>query len=288
MRKIIDGHTGLMALLGSPVAHSISPMMHNMAFEELGLNNIYVCFDVKEQELETAVAGLKAAGICGFNVTMPDKNKMTELVDELSPAARLIGAVNTVVNREGYLIGHNTDGVGYMRSVQDAGYDAIGQEMTLMGAGGAATAICVQAALDGVKKLNLFARSTSRFHERTVKLVENIRKTTKCQITLYDQQDTGALRTCLAESAILVNATSVGMAPKIDASIIPDVSMFRPELIVSDIIYNPKETKLLRQAREAGCRTFNGMYMLLYQGEEAFRLWTGQDMPVAVIKEKLF
>lgn len=288
MRKIIDGHTGLMALLGSPVAHSISPMMHNMAFEELGLNNIYVCFDVKEQELETAVAGLKAAGICGFNVTMPDKNKMTELVDELSPAARLIGAVNTVVNREGYLIGHNTDGVGYMRSVQDAGYDVIGQEMTLMGAGGAATAICVQAALDGVRKLNLFARSTSRFHERTVKLVENIRKTTKCQITLYDQQDTGALRTCLAESAILVNATSVGMAPKIDASIITDVSMFRPELIVSDIIYNPKETKLLREAREAGCRTFNGMYMLLYQGAEAFRLWTGQDMPVAVIKEKLF
>lgn len=288
MAGIIDGHTGLMGLLGSPVKHSISPRMHNMAFEKLGLNYVYLGFDVDEQGLETAVAGLKKIGIKGFNITMPDKNKMAELVDELSPAAKLIGAVNTVVNKDGRLIGHNTDGVGFMRSVQDAGYDIIGQEMTLMGAGGAATAICVQAALDGVKKLNLFARPASRFHERTVKLVENIRETTGCEINLFDQHDSGALRKCLQESRILVNATSVGMAPNVDGSIIEDATMLHPGLIVSDIIYNPQETKLLREAKAAGCETFNGMYMLLYQGAEAFKLWTGVEMPVDYIKGELF
>lgn len=288
MERIIDGHTGLMGLLGSPVEHSISPMMHNMALEKLELNYVYLGFDVDEQGLETAVAGLKKIGIRGFNLTMPDKNKMAELVDELSPAAKLIGAVNTVVNKDGQLIGHNTDGVGFMRSVKEAGYDIIGGEMTLMGAGGAATAICVQAALDGVKKLNLFARPSSRFHERTVQLVENIGQTTACEITLFDQADTETLRRCLRESQILVNATSVGMAPNVEGSIIEDTTMFHPGLIVSDIIYNPKETRLLREAKKAGCHTFNGMYMLLYQGAEAFKLWTGMEMPIELLKEKLF
>ena len=134
MREI-TGHTRLTGLLGSPVAHSVSPLMHNEAFRQLGLDYVYLCFDVKEEGLKTAVEGLKMAGIRGFNLTMPNKNKMVELVDCLSPAAGLIGAVNTVVNNDGILIGHNTDGIGFMRSVKDAGYDIIGQEMTVMGAG---------------------------------------------------------------------------------------------------------------------------------------------------------
>lgn len=288
MLNTITGHTKLTALLGSPVAHSISPLMHNEAFRLLGLDYVYLCFDVNEASLPRAVEGLKTCGIRGFNLTMPNKNKIVELLDELSPAARLIGAVNTVVNEDGRLIGYNTDGMGYMQSVKDAGYDIIGKTVTVMGAGGAATAICAQAALDGVKKLHIFARRTSRFWERTQKLVDTINATLPCRAILHDNADNQALTDAVAESALLLNATSLGMAPDTEGTIITDTSIFQPELIVSDVIYNPRETRLLREAREAGCHTFNGMYMLLYQGAEAFRLWIGREMPVAEIKAKYF
>lgn len=286
--KNITGHTGFMALLGSPVSHSVSPLMHNESFRQLDLDYVYLCFDVTEETLAEAVAGLKTCGIRGFNLTMPCKNKVVELLDELSPAAKMIGAVNTVVNDNGRLIGYNTDGIGYMQSVIDAGHDIIGKTITVMGAGGAATAICAQAALDGVKKIHIFARPTSRFWKRTVKLVETINETTRCQAILHDNADANALKEAAAESSLLVNATSVGMAPNTDASVITDTSIFHSGLVVSDIIYNPRETRLLRVAKEAGCQTFNGMYMLLYQGAEAFRLWTGHDMPVEHIKALYF
>lgn len=284
----LTGHTQLTALLGSPVAHSISPLMHNEAFRLLHLDYAYLCFDVTEETLPQAVAGLKACGIRGFNLTMPCKNKVVELVDKLSPAASLIGAVNTVVNDDGILTGHNTDGIGYMQSVKDAGYDIIGKTITVMGAGGAATAICAQAALDGVAVIHIFARSSSRFWERTCRLVDNINRTLPCKAILHDNSRTEELQEAISQSTLLLNATSVGMAPNVDQSILPDTSFLRPDLIVSDVIYNPRETRFLREAKEAGCRTFNGMYMLLYQGAEAFRIWTGQDMPIAPIKEKFF
>lgn len=286
--NLITGHTKLTALLGSPVAHSISPLMHNEAFQRLGLDYVYLCFEVTEETLPEAVAGLRTCGIRGFNLTMPNKNKVVELLDELSPAAQMIGAVNTVVNDNGRLIGYNTDGVGYMQAARDAGHDLFGKTMTIMGAGGAATAICAQAALDGVKKIHIFARPTSRFWGRTQALAEKINVSTECEAVLHDNADAAALKNAAEESDLLLNATSVGMAPNVDASIITDPSIFRKGLVVSDVIYNPQETLLLRQAREAGCETFNGMYMLLYQGAEAFRLWTGVDMPVDIIKEKYF
>lgn len=286
--KNITGHTGLTALLGSPVSHSISPLMHNESFRQLNLDYVYLCFDVTEATLPEAVAGLKACGIRGFNLTMPCKNKIVELLDELSPAARLIGAVNTVVNDKGKLIGYNTDGIGYMQAVKDAGHNILGKTITVMGAGGAATAICAQAALDGVAKIHIFARKSSRFWDRTQTLVNTINETLPCEAILHDHAEKDALRNAIAESTLLLNATSVGMAPNTDATIMEDTTLFRPDLIVSDVIYNPQETLLLRQAKEAGCATFNGMYMLLYQGAEAFRLWTGQDMPIELIKEKYF
>lgn len=284
----ITGHTRLTALLGSPVAHSISPLMHNEAFQLLDLDYTYLCFEVNEKTLPAAVDGLKACGIRGFNLTMPNKNKIVELLDELSPAARLIGAVNTVVNDDGHLTGYNTDGVGYMQAVKDAGYDITGKTITIMGAGGAATAICAQAALDGVKKIHIFARETSRFWDRTQKLAENINSTLPCKAVLHENKDTAALAQAISESALLLNATSVGMAPNTEGTIIEDTSLYHPDLIVSDVIYNPRETRFLKEAREAGCRTFNGMYMLLYQGAEAFRLWTGKEMPVKEIKANFF
>lgn len=284
----ITGHTRLTALLGSPVAHSISPLMHNEAFQLLDLDYTYLCFEVNEETLPAAVDGLKACGIRGFNLTMPNKNKIVELLDELSPAARLIGAVNTVVNDDGHLTGYNTDGVGYMQAVKDAGYDITGKTITIMGAGGAATAICAQAALDGVEKIHIFARETSRFWDRTQKLAENINSTLPFKAVLHENKDTAALAQAISESALLLNATSVGMAPNTEGTIIEDTSLYHPDLIVSDVIYNPRETRFLKEAREAGCRTFNGMYMLLYQGAEAFRLWTGKEMPVKEIKANFF
>lgn len=283
----ITGHTRLTGLLGSPVSHSISPLMHNEAFRLLGLDFTYLCFEVGEESLEDAVKGLKTLGARGWNCTMPDKQRMCELCDTLSPAAQMIGAVNTVVNEYGCLSGHNTDGVGYMMAVKEAGFDITGRNMTLLGAGGAATAIAVQAALDGVKTLNIFNRR-GRSWQHAVQLVDTINAGTPCHAALYDLADTSALARCLRESRILTNGTSVGMAPRDSECILPDKSLLHPELIVSDIIYNPRKTKLMQMAESAGCPVFNGLYMLLFQGAEAFRLWTGHDMPTEKIKQLYF
>lgn len=287
MKDMITGHTKLTGLLGSPVEHSISPMMHNESFRVLGLDYAYLAFDVGEQELEIAVEGLKALKVKGFNLTMPNKNRMCRLCDQLSPAAEIIGAVNTVENRNGELVGYSTDGSGYMLAVKNAGYEILGKKMTLFGAGGAGTSILVQAALDGVAEISVFNRRTP-FFERAEQIIRKLNERTSCKIRLYDYEDASVLRREIGDSAILINATSVGMAPNLEACILKDTSMLHPDLIVSDVIYNPKETKLLKMAKEAGCRTFNGMYMLLYQGAEAFRIWTGQEMPVEHIKQMFF
>lgn len=286
--KEITGHTKLTGLLGSPVSHSISPMMHNEAFRLLGLDYAYLAFDVDEKGMKVAVEGLRALGVRGFNVTMPGKNIMATLCDRLSPAAQIIGAVNTVVNDNGILTGYTTDGTGYMRAVADAGHTIIGKKMTLLGAGGASTSVFVQAALDGVSEISIFSRRSSRFNERTKHIISELKDYSSCNIRLFDMEDTARLRQEIAESAILTNGTSVGMAPNTDQSIINDSSLFHKDLIVSDIIYNPRETTLMKLAKGAGCPTFNGLYMLLYQGAEAFQLWTGQEMPVAEIKKKYF
>ena len=286
--KEITGHTKLFGVLGSPITHSISPQMHNEAFRQLGLDCIYVAFEVGEKGMKTAVEGLRTLNVRGYNVTMPNKNIMATLCDKLSPAAEIIGAVNTVVNDNGILTGYTTDGTGYMHAVEDAGHNIIGKKMTLLGAGGASTAVFVQAALDGLSEISIFSRSTSKFNERAKNIITKLKKHTACNVNLYDLEDEACLRREISESAILTNGTSVGMAPNIDASLINDPSIFHKDLIVSDIIYNPRETKLMQLAKEAGCSTFNGLYMLLYQGAEAFKIWTGQDMPVDIIKAKYF
>lgn len=284
----ITGHTQLFGVLGSPISHSISPQMHNEAFRQLNLDCVYLAFEVGTEGMPTAVDGLRTLNVRGFNVTMPNKNIMATLCDKLSPAAEIIGAVNTVVNDNGILTGYTTDGTGYMRAVEDAGHNIIGKKMTLLGAGGASTAVFVQAALDGLSEISIFSRSTSKFNERAKCIIEKLNAHTSCKVHLYDLENQSLLKKEISESAILTNGTSVGMAPDTDDSIINDISMFHKDLIVSDIIYNPRETKLMKLAKEAGCSTFNGLYMLLYQGAEAFKIWTGQDMPVDIIKAKYF
>ena len=287
MKKDITGHTRLICLLGDPVSHSISPAMHNLSFQTLGLDYVYMAFKSSVEEFDNTVNTLKQIGARGFNCTMPCKRIAFERSDILSPAAKLMNSVNTVVIEDGKLYGHNTDGVGYMRSVIDAGHDIIGKQMTLLGSGGASSAILTQAALDGVSKINVFARKGNSWNV-IEKQVDQINAETTCKVTLNELMDETTLRSSISESAILVNGSSVGMAPNIDGCLIPDTSYFHPELIVSDVIYNPKQTKLMIMAKSAGLSTFNGMYMLLYQGAEAFRIWTDHEMPVDLVKKELF
>lgn len=283
----ITGTTRLGGLLGSPVAHSLSPLMHNMSFKELGLDFVYLCFDVKEAQMPVMASALREMNVYGFNLTMPCKQAIIPCLDQLSDAARLIGAVNTVVNDNGRLIGHNTDGMGFMRSVRENGCDISGKEMTLLGAGGAASAIAVQAALDGASKLHLACRR-SRSWDAAAALADRISRETSCQADLIEIADTAALKDRLASSAILVNGTSAGMAPNEDLCPLPDLSVLYPELLVGDVIYHPRRTRLMAEAESKGCRTFNGMYMLLYQGAAAFKLWTGVDMPVEKVRNAYF
>ena len=282
----ITGTTKLLCLLGDPVEHSKSPMMHNTAARLLDLDYAYMAYRVSEQELPLAVDALKLFGARGWNLTMPLKTAMTDLVDELSPAAELANSVNTVVNENGRLIGHTTDGIGFMRSAAAEGVGLAGKDIVLLGAGGAASAICVQAALDGVRGIHMFKRKNAGW-DATEQFISRVARKTGCDITLEDISDRAALEMRLQDAVMLVNATNVGMAPNIDASPI-DASLLYPELIVSDIIYNPAETKLMREAAAKGCKTFNGMYMLLYQGAAAFELWTGKEMPIEAIRKKLF
>lgn len=283
----ITGHTRLGCLLGTPVSHSISPMMHNEAFRLLGIDFVYLCFDTKNADLSTMVQTLKDMNVFGFNLTMPDKERIIPYLDDLSPAARMIGAVNTVKNEDGRLIGHNTDGIGYLRSLQDVGYDIRKGEMTLLGAGGAASSIAIQAALDGAPALHIINRR-GRSWENAERLAKVISENTGCRADVTDFADTAKVSACISRSTLLTNATSIGMAPNEANTPIADTSCFHRNLLVSDIIYNPRCTRLLREAKEKGCQTMNGLYMLLYQGAAAFRLWTGCDMPVEEIRSKFF
>lgn len=286
MDNIATGHTGLLCLLGSPVEHSISPAMQNTACRLTGQDLCYLAFDVQPERLPAAVAGLRAIGFKGCNVTMPHKNAMAQLVDELSPAARLCGAVNTVVNQNGCLVGHTTDGVGWVRSARAKGCDPTGKAIVQLGAGGAGTAILVQAALDGAKSIAVF-NMRDAFWPRVEALVQRLNQETDCCVTLHELTDTDTLQKELQKAQILLNTTPVGMKNH-PGCLIPSADWLHPGLAVSDVIYEPRETELLRMARAAGLQAFNGLHMLLYQGAESFRLWTGCEMPVEQIRAEYF
>ncbi|QWU17077.1 shikimate dehydrogenase [Paenibacillus sophorae] len=287
MAERITGYTQLIGLLGTPIAHSLSPTMHNEAFAKLGLDYVYMAFGVGNEQLPDVIKGFRALGLRGFNVTMPNKSLVLDYLDKLSPAAELAGSVNTVVNDEGVLTGHITDGTGYMRALKEEGINVIGEKMTIAGGGGAATAICIQAALDGVKEISIFNKK-DKFYPRAETTVEKIRSKTDCKVQLFDVDDQETLRREIADSVIFTNATGVGMKPLEDQCLISDLSMLRPDLVVSDVVYIPKKTKLLEMAEARGCRTINGLGMMLWQGARAFEIWTGKEMPVGYIKELLF
>ena len=288
MEKRITGHTGLLALIGSPVGHSASPLMYNYSFEKLGLDYAYVAFDVKEQDVKAALDAMRLFQMRGMNVTMPDKVEAARHVDELSPAAQIIGAVNTIVNENGKLVGHITDGEGFVNNLKDHGIDIRGKKIAIAGGGGAATAIQVQCALDGAGEIVIFNKKDG-FFERTLETAERIRKAVpSCEVKVYDLDDTEKMTEEIGDSDIFVNATIVGMKPMDDQSVVKDLSALRPGLVVADIVYNPEETLLMKQAKAAGCICVGGKGMLLWQGVAAFKLFTGEDMPVEEVKERFY
>ncbi len=286
MKREITGHTALYCLLGSPVAHSISPQMHNASFLYHGIDARYLSFDVKPDMLGKAVDGLRALGVKGFNLTMPLKREVLAYCDRLSPAAEICGAVNTVVNENGVLTGHTTDGIGYIGAARDAGVDIRGKKIVQLGAGGAGVSALVQCALDGARQIDLF---NAHPRPELIRITRQLCDRTRCDVRFHLLSERDALKKAIGEADLLVNTTPVGMAPDhAGQSLITEKEWFHKDLVVSDMIYEPMETELLRLAREAGCRTFNGIYMLLYQGVAAFKIWTGKDMPVEEIKRKYF
>ena len=286
MAERITGHTELIGLMAYPIRHSSSPAMHNEAFAYLGLDYAYLAFEVDNDTLEDAVKGLRALKMVGSNVSMPNKTVVHKYLDELSPAAELCGAVNTIVNDNGKLIGHITDGIGYMKALKDNDIDVIGKKMTIVGAGGAATAIEVQAALDGVAEMSIF-NVRDKFWANAEETVKKINERTNCKVTLYDLADLDKLKEEIEDSYLFANATGMGMKPLEGQTYIPDKSFFRPDLIVTDVVYAPRETAMLKMAKEVGCKTMNGLGMMLFQGAAAFEMWTGKEMPIEHMKEVL-
>lgn len=254
------------ALIGHPVGHSLSPMMHNDAFHALDLPHHYVSFDVKPADLKEAVSGIRALGIAGFNITVPHKVNVMQYLDEIAEEARQIGAVNTVINRDGKLIGTNTDGRGYLLSLKEKTGEHLSEKRVLMiGAGGAARGVAVTLDRYGVKRLDI----ANRTFEKAKTLIETgIRRTPAHALTLEE----AALH--LADYDVIINTTSVGMSPNVEDMPLP-VEGIRPGTILSDLIYNPLRTKWLLEGESLGGIVMNGIGMFIEQGALAFEAWTG-------------
>ena len=277
----IDGYTRLAAVVANPIKHSISPFIHNRAFEATHTNGVYLAWEVEGTDLAETVANIRRYQMFGINLSMPYKEQVIPYLDQLSEEARLIGAVNTVVNRDGTLIGYNTDGKGFFKSLPS--FKISGKRMVLLGAGGAAKAILAQAILDGVSQISVFVRSTSI--EKTRPYLEKLQNETGFKVDLFALEDVSELQARITDSDLLVNATSVGM----DGVSLPiPTSIVLPEkILVADVIYQPFETPFLKWARNQGNHAVNGLGMLLYQAAEAFQLWTGKEMPADQIWDLL-
>ena len=277
----IDGYTRLAAVVANPIKHSISPFIHNSAFEATNTNGVYLAWEVDATELAETVANIRRYQMYGINLSMPYKEQVIPYLDQLSEEACLIGAVNTVVNREGTLIGYNTDGKGFFKSLPS--FKISRKRLVLLGAGGAAKAILAQAILDGVSQISVFVRSSSM--EKTRPYLEKIQNATGFRVDLFALEDVQDLQDNITQADLLVNATSVGMDGS--SQPIPTSIVLPDKLLVADVIYQPFETPFLKWAREQGNQSINGLGMLLYQAAEAFELWTGKEMPTDQIWELL-
>ncbi|MGL9824136.1 shikimate 5-dehydrogenase [Enterococcus sp. DIV1371a] len=283
---MISGKTKLTGFFAKPASHSLSPLMHNPAFSHWGIDAVYLAFEVDQTNLRQAVESIRTLDMLGVNVSMPNKTAVLAYLDQLSPEAELIGAVNTIVHQEQRLIGYNTDGMGFVRSVNETGHPIKNQKIVVLGAGGAAKAIVVQMALEGAQEITIYKRLNATFlplKEYFVKVSEK----TGCPIRLHDYADESQLALDLSQANLLINATDIGMGSKKDQLPIADVKLLHSQLAVFDLIYSPSETRLIQEAKKMGIKAYNGLGMLIHQGAIAFELWTHREMPVQNIREQL-
>ena len=289
MGSWIDGHTVALGLLGSPVGHSGSPAMYNYCFEKDGLNYVYLAFDINLETIEAGMRAVKALHLKGINVTMPCKSAALPYADECTKAVELIGATNCMVCENGKWIAHNTDGVGFVNNLKAHGIDIKGEKVTLIGGGGAGSAVMVQSALSGAKEISVFNIRDCFFGNLEKHAALVTREVPGCTVRVFDLAQTETLKEEAAGSRVLANATRVGMAGQLEQSTpVPDKTIFRKDLVVADTVYNPLETRLIREAKEAECLAFGGIGMLVRQGEEAYRIFTGKKMNVDEVQAKFF
>jgi len=276
---MISAKTKLFCVIGDPIEHSMSPVMHNTVFKKMGLDCVYTAFRIKKQDLGDAINGMKAMGIQGVNVTIPHKVSVIDHLDELSDEARIIGAVNTVKIGE-KLIGFNTDGVGALRALRKSGADPKGKDVLILGSGGAARAIAVTLALQGgVSSLTLLGV----IEDEIKKLADDISAGTEVD-AVYRLIKDDVLKEEVEKADLLIHCTPVGMHPNVEKSLVPP-ELFRSNLNVMDIVYNPRETKLIKDAKKAGALTVEGINMFVNQGAESLRIWLDIDAPVGLMKD---
>lgn len=284
MGNRIQGTTVITGLIGCPIKDSKSPHMHNSAFQKLGLDYVYLALETEKGLINEALNAMKLFGARGFNVTMPHKEAVLDYLDDVTEEVKIIGSVNTVVNENGKLTGHNTDGKGFVKSLKLDGVNFEGKKVVIVGAGGAAKSIAVQLAYDDATEVVIMNRTVSKAEDIADRINKNIPNCKSKALEL----DEFVLKEELKDAVLLVDCTPVGTHDTIGQSIVHNLDTFHKDLFVANIVYSPIKTKFLLMAEEVGCRTSNGTGMLLYQGELAFKLWTGEDMPIEYIKEVLF
>lgn len=287
----ISGKTRLLGVIGTPIEHSGSPVMYNFCFNYYGLDCVYLAFDCDASQVKETLDAVRRLNMRGVNVTMPCKQEAYRNMDRLSPVAGFIGAVNTVVNDNGVLTGHITDGMGVVLDLKDHGHSIKDKDIVLLGAGGAATAIMAQCALDGARSVTVFNRGTQALEKARAIGAHMMAEGVACRLSFYPSAETRLMHDKIRQADILINATSVGMRPAAEGrSLVTDMTVFRRELVVYDVVYNPPVTKLMQDALAHGCQKENvigGKGMLLWQGAGAFRLYTGLDMPARELKKFL-
>jgi len=274
----ISGRTRIVGVIGWPIAHSVSPAMHNAAFQALGLDWCYVPFPVRPDRLAQAVAGVRGLGLMGLNVTVPHKQALLALVDELTPEARAVGAVNTVSVKGEVLVGHNTDVRGFLRALEEVGFETKRCSALVLGAGGAARAVVYALVRSGARVMLL-----NRTVSRACALAREFASLSEGARLEAGPLDFQTLRRAAPQAGLIVNATSLGMWPEVNASPWIEGVPFPANALLFDLVYNPRETLLMRQARAGGARAVDGLRMLVHQGAEAFELWTGVQPPIEVM-----
>lgn len=272
MKRENNGKTKIIGIIGKNIENSLSPLIHNQIILKYSLNFCYLPFKVTENDLSKAIQGIKALSIRGVNITFPYKEKAIEFLDELEESARRIGAVNTIVNNKGFLTGYNTDVIGFKKSLQEDGEFVIKEKKAvILGAGGAARAVVYALLEEEIEEICIFNRTLEKAKKIKQNLLSFFPKS-RISVFLLEEED---LKDKIEKAHLLVNATSLGVPPRVDNTPLPDEKLFHPNLLVYDLIYHPAKTLFLRQAERAGAKIINGLPMLVYQGIESFYLWTG-------------